>query len=339
MKRLIKKSVHDVMNRDNAFLYINGEYYEDSTHALCLYDYFTKKGQKNEAQSYQFRPSMDIFYELSEKVGPVVLGHMVKKEDGVFIIYACIDGEAVYFNDIPKNIIDEISKHYGMKCYDDLEHDETKSENPYNAKEKNEEFNKRKNEVSSKEAKKAAEYLKNNGFKVINDGESKYYTNGTSLNIVIEEDDNNVVYYEIGEDLNFYYTNKIEDIVNEVPEFYKKVTSYGGTCKSESLNRFTCEFDNASGTLHYKLYQVIDESSEDVVLDESNLSEEMADQIASDLWDQFKIDTYKLKTEDLDALYNYEPSENYEKQEVGENKDFNIDNGIDLDSFVNSLFE
>lgn len=339
MKRLIKKSVHDVMNRDNAFLYINGKYYEDSTHALCLYDYFTEKGQKNKAQSYQYRPSMDIFYELSEEVGPVVLGHMVEKEDGVFVIYACLDGEAVYFNDIPKNLIDEISKHYGMECYDDLEHDETKSENLYNADEKSKEFNERKNEVSSKEAEKAAEYLESNGFNTIGSGDNKYYTNGTSINIIIEKDDNSVTYYEIGEGLNYYYTNKIEDITNEVPEFYSKVTSYGGTCKSESLNKFTCEFNNTSGTIHYELYQDIDESSEDIVLDEKNLSEEMADQIASELWNQFKIDTYKLKTEDLDALYNYEPSENYVKPEVEETKDVDIDNDINLDDFINNLFK
>ena len=36
-----------------------------------------------------------------EENKPVVLGHYVEKEDGIFIIYGCIDGNFVEFDEIP----------------------------------------------------------------------------------------------------------------------------------------------------------------------------------------------------------------------------------------------
>ena len=45
MKRLVKKAEHDVDNRDFAFVYIGGKYYENATHALCLRQYL-KENEK-----------------------------------------------------------------------------------------------------------------------------------------------------------------------------------------------------------------------------------------------------------------------------------------------------
>ena len=36
MKRLFKKAAHDWNNRDMAIVYVDGEVYEDATHAICL---------------------------------------------------------------------------------------------------------------------------------------------------------------------------------------------------------------------------------------------------------------------------------------------------------------
>ena len=44
MKKLLKKAAHDFNNRDMAILYIEGEIYEDATHAICLQKYLNDTG-------------------------------------------------------------------------------------------------------------------------------------------------------------------------------------------------------------------------------------------------------------------------------------------------------
>ena len=94
MKRLIKKAEHDVDNRDFAFVYIGGKYYENATHALCLRQYLKENEKEVAMDSYLLRPDIEQFEEISkEENKPVVLGHYVEKEDGIFIIYGCIEGD------------------------------------------------------------------------------------------------------------------------------------------------------------------------------------------------------------------------------------------------------
>ena len=87
MKRLVKKSKHDAINRDFAILYINGIFYEDITHAMCLKQFIDQNNLNDILTNYQKRPDMDIFIEISEQIGPVVLAHNVEKENGIFVIY------------------------------------------------------------------------------------------------------------------------------------------------------------------------------------------------------------------------------------------------------------
>lgn len=47
IKRLIKKSYHDVMNRDVTVLYIGGKFYEDVTYAVCLKQYINENNNEN----------------------------------------------------------------------------------------------------------------------------------------------------------------------------------------------------------------------------------------------------------------------------------------------------
>ena len=81
MKRLIRKSVHDAINRDFAILYINGIFYEDITHAMCLKQFINQNNLNDILTNYQKRPDVDIFIEISQQIGPVVLAHYVEKED------------------------------------------------------------------------------------------------------------------------------------------------------------------------------------------------------------------------------------------------------------------
>ena len=57
------------------------------------------------------------------------MGHLVKKEDGVFVIYAIENERFMEFNDIPKQYIDEISNHYSLPCYDDKKYEKTEENN------------------------------------------------------------------------------------------------------------------------------------------------------------------------------------------------------------------
>ena len=129
MKRLLMTE-HDIGNRDVAFIDINGKFYEDATHALCIRKYLKDIKSDVGLKSYQYRPNIQDFSELS-KDGYIVLGHLVKKEDGVFVIYAIENERFMEFDDIPKQYIDEISNHYGLPCYDDFEHDEKEIDNQY----------------------------------------------------------------------------------------------------------------------------------------------------------------------------------------------------------------
>ena len=47
MKRLIKKSKHDMPNRDDAVLYVDGQFYEDVNHALCIRKFLKDNNDEN----------------------------------------------------------------------------------------------------------------------------------------------------------------------------------------------------------------------------------------------------------------------------------------------------
>ena len=66
MKRL-KTAEHDWNNRDMAILYVDGETYEDVTHAMCLQRYLNDIGEEEEQlESLQFRPDFEQFSKILE---------------------------------------------------------------------------------------------------------------------------------------------------------------------------------------------------------------------------------------------------------------------------------
>lgn len=130
IKRLVKKADHDVMNRDAAILYINEEFYIDVTHAACLEQYIRNHGSDIELSSYQYRPEIETFVEISENVGPVIVGHQVNREDAVYIIYGVFDGAVDYFDDIPEVYIKDFEDKFGVEVKDEMKHP-SNAKNPY----------------------------------------------------------------------------------------------------------------------------------------------------------------------------------------------------------------
>ena len=128
--RLKKLADHDILNRDAAILYINGEFYLDVTHAACLEQYSRNNNLDINLGTYQFRPDVEIFTQISKDIGPVILGHKVDREDAVFILYGIIDGDMKTYDSIPEQYLKEFEDKFGVKVEDDLKHSDNKS-NPY----------------------------------------------------------------------------------------------------------------------------------------------------------------------------------------------------------------
>ena len=130
MKRLIRKAAHDTHNRDAAILYIDGAFYEDVTHAAAFQQYLKDNGVKN-LKSVKMRPDFEYFEEYSQENGiDIVLGHLVEKEDAVFLIYGFEDGIPVQFDSISNNIKSKFENKYNLPVEDEMNHEED-DYNPY----------------------------------------------------------------------------------------------------------------------------------------------------------------------------------------------------------------
>lgn len=130
MKRLIRKAGHDIHNRDAAILYIDGKFYEDVTHAAAFQQYLKDNDVKN-LKSVKMRPDFEYFEEYSQENNvDIVLGHLVAKEDAVFLIYGFEDGIPVEFNSISNNIKSKFEDKYNLPVEDEMNHKED-DYNPY----------------------------------------------------------------------------------------------------------------------------------------------------------------------------------------------------------------
>lgn len=130
MKRLIRKAGHDIHNRDTAILYIDGQFYEDVTHAAAFQQYLKDNGEKN-LKSVKMRPDFEYFEEYSKENNvDIVLGHLVKKEDAVFLIYGFEDGIPVQFDSISNDLKSKFEDRYNLPVEDEINHEED-NYNPY----------------------------------------------------------------------------------------------------------------------------------------------------------------------------------------------------------------
>lgn len=246
MKRLIKKAEHDILNRDAAILYINGKFYEDVTHAACLYTFLKEEGIDFETD-FQTRPDYELLKELSTTYNSIVIAHHVNKENGIFILYGFINGQEVSYDAIPSNIIEDFKNQYSMEIYDDLKHEQT--ENPYNEEEQTQNFNKRKNEFESDGNEEIIQKLLDNGFTEVS---GCYNKNGTTVKI---NKDKANVYRMVGanSDANLDDIDRIiEDAENE--SCYKTIISeYNGTVvpNQKDVSKFDVSFTNEDGNIQY----------------------------------------------------------------------------------------
>ena len=291
MKRLIKISEHDIPNRDFAFIYINGKFYEDSTHSMCLRQYYKEMKSDKKVKSYQYRPDIEQFIEISKNDGPVILGHHAKKHDGVFIIYGCIDGDLKEFDDIPKQYIDEISNHYSLPCYDDKKHEKTEENNHYDYEENNEKFYKNVEKAISEDS---FDYLLNNGFSY--NEEENFFTNGY-VNVKIKND--HISAYSIGDNnIEFFGINKI-DIVNKLKpsDIYNKLCELGAEFIYKYFEKTIASFKNCDGNLNI---EVVMSSSTKCYLNDMKGSKELINEIGN----MGLYLTSDLDMDTIDSIYN-----------------------------------
>ena len=290
MKRLVKISEHDIPNRDFAFVYINGKFYEDSTHSMCLRQYYKEMKSDKKVKSYQYRPDIEQFIEISKNDGPVILGHHAKKHDGVFIIYGCIDGNLKEFDDIPKQYIDEISNHYSLPCYDDKKHEKTEENNHYDYEENNEKFYKNVEKAISEDS---FDYLLNNGFSY--NEEENFFTNGY-VNVKIKND--HISAYSIGDNnIEFFGINKI-DIVNKLKpsDIYNKLCELGAEFIYKYFEKTIASFKNCDGNLNI---EVVMSSSTKCYLNDMKGSKELINKIG----DMGLYLTCDLDMDTIDRIY------------------------------------
>ena len=105
-----------------AIVYVNGEVYEDATHAICLQRYF----QDNDMNDYKVylgsRPQFEFFKDLSEDNNgqDVILAHRVDKAGAIYFIYGLNDGRQLSDSEI-KSDLEKIYPDY--EIINDLAHD------------------------------------------------------------------------------------------------------------------------------------------------------------------------------------------------------------------------
>lgn len=170
MKRLVKRAEHDMNNRDLAIVYINGEVYEDATHALCLQEYVKDNDIEEELKSLQFRPDFEQFSKISKMNGgqDVVLAHKVDNVDTIYYIYGLYDGKEMSDNEI----IDILSKIYPeYKIVNDFEHDNDDN----HGYDEEEQVEKGKKRIEDYQNGNIIKYLNDAGYKKAND--EMYYNN------------------------------------------------------------------------------------------------------------------------------------------------------------------
>ena len=289
MKRLIMAE-HDIGNRDVAFIDINGKFYEDATHALCIRKYLKDIKSDIGLESYQYRPNIQDFSELS-KDGYIVLGHLVKKEDGVFIIYAIENERFMEFDDIPKQYIDEISNHYSLPCYDDKKHEKTEENNHYDYEENNEKFYKNVEKAISEDS---FDYLLNNGFSY--NEEENFFTNGY-VNVKIKND--HISAYSIGDNnIEFFGINKIDTVNKLKPsDIYNKLRELGAEFIYKYFDKTIASLKNCDGNLDI---EVVMTSSTKCYLNDMKGNKELINKIG----DMGLYLTSDLDIDTIDRIYN-----------------------------------
>ena len=235
-----KFSAHDVVNRDAAIMYIDGKFYEDVTHAAAFQQYLKDIDYKN-LKSVKMRPDFNDFEKFSQENNvDIILGHLVKKEDAVYIIYGFEDGIPVEFNSISQDIKNKFESEYNLPVEDESVHEDS-DYNPYanDLTEIEKKTNDRVRELELEQRQDFYSQLESLGYYYKED--QGYYTN-ESINLRIDDDGYTsvTINYIGGEEYMTSVEDLFEDLETELElEDIEYLTSLGAMFKS--LNALTFE--------------------------------------------------------------------------------------------------
>ena len=240
-----KFSAHDVVNRDAAIMYIDGKFYEDVTHAAAFQQYLKDIDYKN-LKSVKMRPDFNDFEKFSQENNvDIILGHLVKKEDAVYIIYGFEDGIPVEFNSISQDIKNKFESEYNLPVEDESVHEDS-DYNPYanDLTEIEKKTNDRVRELELEQRQDFYSQLEFLGYYYKED--QGYYTN-ESINLRIDDDGYTsvTINYIGGEEYMTSVEDLFEDLETELElEDIEYLTSLGAMFKSVNALNFEITIGN-----------------------------------------------------------------------------------------------
>ena len=240
-----KFSAHDVVNRDAAIMYIDGKFYEDVTHAAAFQQYLKDINYKN-LKSVKMRPDFNDFEKFSQENNvDIILGHLVKKEDAVYIIYGFEDGIPVEFNSISQDIKNKFESEYNLPVEDESVHEDS-DYNPYanDLIEIEKKTNDRVRELELEQRQDFYSQLESLGYYYKED--QGYYTN-ESINLRIDDDGYTsvTINYIGGEEYMTSVEDLFEDLKTELElEDIEYLTSLGAMFKSLNALNFEITIGN-----------------------------------------------------------------------------------------------
>ena len=240
-----KFSAHDVVNRDAAIMYIDGKFYEDVTHAAAFQQYLKDINYKN-LKSVKMRPDFNDFEKFSQENNvDIILGHLVKKEDAVYIIYGFEDGIPVEFNSISQDIKNKFESEYNLPVEDESVHEDS-DYNPYanDLTEIEKKTNDRVRELELEQRQDFYSQLESLGYYYKED--QGYYTN-ESINLRIDDDGYTsvTINYIGGEEYMTSVEDLFEDLETELElEDIEYLTSLGAMFKSLNALNFEITIGN-----------------------------------------------------------------------------------------------
>ena len=240
-----KFSAHDVVNRDAAIIYIDGKFYEDVTHAAAFQQYLKDIDYKN-LKSVKMRPDFNDFEKFSQENNvDIILGHLVKKEDAVYIIYGFEDGIPVEFNSISQDIKNKFESEYNLPVEDESVHEDS-DYNPYanDLTEIEKKTNDRVRELELDQRQDFYSQLESLGYYYKED--QGYYTN-ESINLRIDDDGYTsvTINYIGGEEYMTSVEDLFEDLETELElEDIEYLTSLGAMFKSLNALNFEITIGN-----------------------------------------------------------------------------------------------
>ena len=240
-----KFSAHDVVNRDAAIMYIDGKFYEDVTHAAAFQQYLKDIDYKN-LKSVKMRPDFNDFEKFSQENNvDIILGHLVKKEDAVYIIYGFEDGIPVEFNSISQDIKNKFESEYNLPVEDESVHEDS-DYNPYanDLTEIEKKTNDRVRELELEQRQDFYSQLESLGYYYKED--QGYYTN-ESINLRIDDDGYTsvTINYIGGEEYMTSVEDLFEDLKTELElEDIEYLISLGAMFKSLNALNFEITISN-----------------------------------------------------------------------------------------------